>query len=187
MPQYNKITDIKTLLHLYSNGAVFTAIDTETTGLSSTTCRIIEIGAVKFSKNGILDKYNTLINPCCPVPKEAQAINNITDAMLIDCPIFEKIAPDFLSFTNNSILIAHNAGFDIKFINAELSRINFPSIKNNVVDTVKLSKNVFPNLPNHKLQTLANHFNFQVKNAHRAYDDAHVCMNLFITCLNGIH
>ncbi len=173
---------IKQILRLYEGGEIFTAFDTETTGLMNKTDRIIEIGAVKFSKDGVIDKFSTLINPQMPIPFASTKVNGITDQMVANEPIFADICDDFLDFIQGSILLAHNANFDIGFINAELLRINKNQLKKpNVpaVDTLKDSRKIYPELGKYNLQFLASEFNIYVENAHRALDDARVCMELF--------
>ena len=173
---------LKQLLRLYEGGGIFTAIDTETTGLMSKTDKIIEIGAVKFCKDGVIDKFSTLINPQMPIPYASTKVNGITNQMVCNCPTFFEIHHDFLDFIKDTVLVAHNANFDIGFINAELSRINKGELKKpNVpaVDTLKNSRKIYTEFTKFNLQFLANEFNISVENAHRALDDARVCMELF--------
>lgn len=170
---------------LFADGTVFTAFDTETTGLKPEYERLIEIGAIRFDKNGIIARYDILINPGKPIPPGASAINNITDDMVRNCPLIESVLPDFLTFVRDSVLVAHNAGFDLSFVNKELERSGFNPLKNNAADTVHLARSRFPQLPNHKLQSLAAYFGIDVRNAHRAEDDARVCMEVFLRCLNA--
>lgn len=177
---------IEQLLHSYLGGEVFTAFDTETTGLSSKYEKIIEIGAVKFDKNGIIDTYSVLINPEKVISSNITSITGITNQMVCNCPTFSEITPSFLNFINETKLVAHNAKFDISFVNAELEKTPYNNLRKsqcNAVDTVKVSQKVFPALPCYKLQELAKHFNIKVDAAHRAYDDARVCMELFLFCM----
>ncbi len=95
MQQNKNHKKVRELLRLYQDGAVFTAFDTETTGLSAHNDRLLEIGAVQFSKDGILATYSQLINPCRAIPYEASQINNITHDMVQDCPTEQDILPDF--------------------------------------------------------------------------------------------
>ena len=183
MQQNKIITDIKKLLDLYNEGSVFCAFDTETTGLNSSLDHVVEIGAVRFNKDGVIDTYNELINPCCVMPYQATIVNNITNEMLKDCPIINQVLPDFMKFIDGTILVAHNVGFDLKFVNKELSRCGLNTMKNYATDTLKLSKTIFPSLPSHKLQDLAVSFNIKALQAHRAQDDARVCMEVFLKCL----
>lgn len=177
---------VRELLRLYQGGAVFTAFDTETTGLSANNDRLLEIGAVQFSKKGVLDTFNQLINPCCPLSPAAMAVNNITPQMVKDCPSETQVLPGFLHFIGDSVLLAHNANFDLKFVNTALVRSGYQSLQNKTGDTVHLAKAAFPELPNHKLQTLAHHFGIHPGNAHRAQDDARVCMEVFLRCLQQV-
>ena len=177
---------IEQLLHSYLGGEVFTAFDTETTGLSSKYEKIIEIGAVKFDKNGIIDTYSVLINPEKVISSNITSITGITNQMVCNCPTFSEITPSFLNFINETKLVAHNAKFDISFVNAELEKTPYNNLRKsqcNAVDTVKVSQKVFPALTCYKLQELAKHFNIKVDAAHRAYDDARVCMELFLICM----
>lgn len=185
MQQNKFFNNTKELLQLYDQGASFVAFDTETTGLKADRAKLLEIGAVSFTKEGITGTFSRLINPCCPIPPEAEAVNHISQSMVQDAPMEEFVLPEFLSFTGNSILIAHNAGFDLSFINTALVRIGYSKLKNKTVDTLQLARCLYPQLPSHTLQFLASHFAFLVGNAHRALDDAIVCKDLFLQCIRG--
>lgn len=165
---------------------VFTVFDTETTGLDPKSNRVVEIGAIRFDSQGIRSRFNVLINPEIRMPQEVTKINGITDVMLKDQPVAKQVIPDFMHFIGDSVLIAHNAPFDINFINEELLRNGLTPIKNRVLDTIVFAKTVFPELPKYSLQTLAIQFGINAKNAHRAEDDARVCMELFLVCLDRL-
>lgn len=165
---------------------VFTAFDTETSGLEPKLNRVVEAGAIRFDALGISARFNALINPKIPMPAEVTRINGITDAMLMHEPDAAAILPDFVEFLGNTVLVAHNAPFDVAFINEELARIGRPPLANRVVDTRLLAKEAFPGLPNYKLQDLASRFGITAVDAHRAEDDARVCMELFLVCLEKI-
>jgi len=159
--------------------AAFIAFDTETTGLDPASGRIVEIGAVKFDRRGVIARYNVLINPEMPMPEEAGKVNGITDAMLKDKPLIADVFPDFFDFIGTGVLVAHNAPFDINYVNAELKRAGEPPLSNKVVDTRIFAKEVFPGLSSYALQDLAVQFGITALEAHRAEDDARVCMELF--------
>ena len=159
--------------------AAFIAFDTETTGLDPSSGRIVEIGAVKFDRRGVIARYNVLINPEMPMPEEAGKVNGITDAMLKDKPLIAAVLPDFFDFIGTGVLVAHNAPFDINYVNAELKRAGKPPLSNKVVDTRIFAKEVFPGLSSYALQDLAVQFGITALEAHRAEDDARVCMELF--------
>ena len=164
----------------------FTVFDTETTGLEPKTNRVVEAGAIRFDARGIISRFNVLINPGMPMPAEVTKINGITDAMLAKQPAAAVVIPDFLRFIGDSVLIAHNAQFDINFMNEELARLGKPPLGNKVIDTLLFAREVFPGLPNYKLQTLATKFGITAIDAHRAEDDARVCMELFLVCVKAL-
>ena len=176
---------VQKLIEEYKSGKIYTALDTETTGLSRYTDKVIEIGAVKFSKNGVIAEYNTLIYPEKSVPAQVVRIHGISDEMLVGKPIFSEIAPDFLDFIAGTRLVAHNAQFDIGFINMELTSAGLKELKNArfPVDTVFLSRKLFPELEKHSLQFLVKSLNIPSGTAHRATDDARACMILMQKCL----
>ncbi len=164
--------------------AVFTAFDTETTGLKPKEERIVEIGCVKFDRRGVIARYNVLINPEKHMPEEAGSVNGITDEMLAGKPKFAEVLPDFLDFTRNTVLVAHNASFDMEFINCELERCGRKALNNKVFDTIIFAREVFPGLQSYALQSLAVQFGVKAVNAHRAEDDARVCMEFFNIAVN---
>ncbi|MGP1575910.1 MAG: 3'-5' exonuclease [Treponema sp.] len=159
--------------------AVFTAIDTETTGLDPVTGRIVEIGAIKFDKYGIIARYNVLINPEMAMPADASTVNGITDDMLKTKPVISEIFPDFFTFIDKTILVAHNAPFDVNYINSELQRNGRKPLQNKTVDTRIFAKEIFRGLQSYALQDIAVQFGIVAIEAHRAEDDARVCMELF--------
>lgn len=190
---------------------IFTAFDLETTGLYPEKDAIVEIGAVKFDKRGPIGRYSVLIDPGFPMPLEAGRINGISDDMLKGKPCLDEVLTDFLLFIRGSILIAHNANFDVSFINAALKKrwndkgpadmaqqsllddieiketsaakpvctVPWPALPNKVADTLILAKELFPGRPNYKMQNLAASMGITALEAHRAEDDARVCMELF--------
>ena len=159
--------------------AVFVAFDTETTGLDPAVGRIVEIGAVKFDQRGPIARFNMLMNPEIPMPEDAGKVNGITDAMLKDKPLIADVFPDFFAFIGNAVLVAHNAPFDVNYVNAELKRAEKPLLTHKVVDTRIFAKEVFPGLSSYALQDLAVQFGITALEAHRAEDDARVCLELF--------
>ena len=177
------LNDYRRMNRLLQNGAVFCALDTETTGLKPAEERIIEIGAVKFDKNGELGRFSTLVNPRILIPHFCQELTGITNKMVFGQKEFKEIADDLLSFLDESIIIAHNAQFDLRFVNAELERINHDSLLNKAIDTLRFSRWAYPDNEHWTLQFLAEQLKIEVKTAHRAEDDARVCMELFLHCI----
>ena len=120
-------------------------LDTETTGLSFDTDKIIEIGIVELKDNILTQNYfHEYINPEKDISLSAQKVHGISNKFLIDKPIFSKIAQKFLDFIKDDIIIIHNAEFDLSFINKELQNCGFSRINNIVIDTIKLAKKEFP-------------------------------------------
>lgn len=149
-----------------------TVIDIETTGLDPQSDDIIEIAAVKIENGAITSKYQTLVKPEKAVPFYISQLTGITDDMLSSAPQIEHILEEFLAFIKNSALCAHNAPFDIGFINQKLILHNKWQLNNPIIDTLPLSRLLFPNLLNHQLETIAELFNIESKRHHRALDDA---------------
>jgi DNA polymerase-3 subunit epsilon len=176
------------LASAYRGKGVFIAFDLETTGLDPAQDEIAEIGAVKFDRRGLIGHFSTLINPGIPMPPEAGRVNGITDRMLAGKPSLDEVLPDFLRFIGEGILVAHNAPFDCGFINAGLQwrfdrgTAPFPQLPNPVVDTLIYARKRFPGQPNYKLGSLAAFLGIESGDAHRAEDDARVCMEIFIRC-----
>ncbi len=178
------IEDFRTLNRLLKEGSVFTVIDTETTGLHSASDHILEIGAVKFDKTGILDTYNQLINPEIKISETVIQLCHINDEMVKDCPVIKDVLPEFISFLDKSIIIAHNATFDINFINEELNRCKKKPLSNPIIDTLALTRWAYPKLGKYNQPFLAAAFNIEIKNAHRAEDDARVCREIFLRAIS---
>ncbi|HZK09813.1 MAG TPA: PolC-type DNA polymerase III, partial [Clostridia bacterium] len=146
-------------------------IDFETTGLNTKTDKIIEIGAVKLDGDKIVETFSELINPHISLPSKITKITGITDAMLNGKPSIEQVMPDFLKFVGNCPIAAHNASFDMGMLESELER---QSITLDVaqIDTLALSRKLYPMLKSHRLKSLCRHLNVSLQNAHRAFDDA---------------
>ncbi len=163
----------------------FVVFDIETTGLSAATNKITEIGAV-ITKNGeILAKFNSFVNPGVPIPENIVELTGITDEMVADAPPVEKVLVDFFDFIGDRMLVAHNAAFDTGFIRqaAETAGMKF---ENPYLDTVAMSRYMNPDLRNHKLDTLAKHYQLGDFNHHRASDDAEMLAAIFTCMINRL-
>ena len=159
---------------------VFVAFDTETTGFSPKNDRLVEIGAVKFRGNGeILAITNWLVNPGMPVPFYATEVNGITTEMVTNAPVFAAVWPEFAAFCKDSILLAHNATFDIGFLRAELGRVGIASPALPIVDTLPLFRCWFPQAKNHSLESLSVYLGVQGETHHRADADSLHLINIF--------
>ncbi len=179
-----KLTDMRKLRRLYADGAVFTAFDTETTGVSPANSRIIEMGAVKFTKDGIISKWSQLFDPDQILSPFIIGLTHITQEMVDAADPISKHLPDFCNFIKDTTLVAHNAQFDLNFLNAECENCGLPITKNNSIDTLLLSRRVFPEAERHKLDFLADYLGINKGSSHRAFDDAVTCMELFHKIMN---
>ena len=157
----------------------FVVFDIETTGLSPTNCKITEIGAVKIKCGEIIERYNTFVNPECPIPAEIVELTSITDEMVKDADTIDKVLPEFLQFVGGRLLMAHNAEFDISFIRAAASELQIP-FEIPYLDTLALSRFLNKDMKSHKLDVLAKHYKLEEFHHHRACDDAETLAKIFI-------
>ena len=159
----------------------FVVFDTETTGSKPPAARMTEIGLFKVRGNEIVDKFETLLNSTATIPPNIVELTGITNEMKARAPKFAEIAPALLDFIGDAVLVAHNANFDITFLNFELGRV-FPKrkIKNHHLCTVRLSRKLLPNIENHRLHTIAAHYGITIHNRHRAAGDALATAQIFV-------
>jgi DNA polymerase III epsilon subunit family exonuclease len=165
----------------------FVAFDTETTGLSPVAAKLIELCGVKFSlKDGVIDTFATLIDPQDDIPPEATAVHGITDDMVDGQPSCREAVTGFFEWlgTDSTVLAAHNAPFDIGFLDTAISRLRLPVPSIPVLDTLNLSRRLLPEAPNHRLQTLAEFLQLESGGYHRALADSHHVRNLLVKLLS---
>ncbi|MFZ5989840.1 MAG: PolC-type DNA polymerase III [Bacillota bacterium] len=160
----------------------FVVFDIETTGLDPDKDRITEIGAVKIREGRVVETFSSFVNPQMPIPDFIVKLTGITDDMVENAPTIEPVLLDFLEFIKDDALVAHNASFDMGFIRHN-ARLIGKKIHNPVIDTLELSRRMFPELGKHKLNVVAKHLNVKLENHHRALDDAKACGDIFIKCL----
>ncbi len=132
----------------------FTVFDVETTGLSPCRDRMVELAAVRIDRDSSRREFHTLLHPGRPIPPGATRIHHITDAMVADAPHFPRVGLAFLEFIRDSTLVAHNARFDLGFLQESLNRGGLPLWQGKTMDTLLLSRRVYPDLPSRKLQDL---------------------------------
>lgn len=157
----------------------FVIFDLETTGFSSHRDCIIEIGAVKVCGGKEIDTFSEFVNPKRPIPFEIENLTSINDSMVQDAPTITEILPKFLEFCGDAVMVAHNAEFDIGFIEANCERLGIKT-DFTVVDTVELAHILLPELGRFKLDTVAKHLKINLKNHHRAVDDAGATAKIFL-------
>ena len=160
----------------------FVVFDLETTGFSPEQNRIIEIGAVKVEHGRITDRFSTFVNPEVPIPFRIEELTSINDNMVLDAPVIEKVLPEFMEFCEGCIMVAHNASFDMSFIDANCARQGIVCDKT-VVDTVAMARVLLPNLNRFKLDTVAKALGISLDHHHRAVDDAACTAEIFVKFL----
>ncbi|MWC26528.1 PolC-type DNA polymerase III [Paenibacillus sp. MMS18-CY102] len=150
----------------------YVVFDIETTGLSIINCKIIELAGVKMRGGQEIGRFSTFINPHEKIPYHIQQLTNITDEMVADAPELEPKLREFISFIGDCVLVAHNARFDIGFLQANCKAIGLPEIMNPVLDTLELARFLHPTMKNHRLNTLSARYKINLENHHRAIDDS---------------
>ena len=143
----------------------YVVFDTETTGFTPFVDQMIEIGAVKIKNGVVTDRFDELINPNRKLPDKIVELTNITDEMLEDKDTEENVTKKFIAWVKDAPMVAHNAKFDIGFIEAAYSKYNLGEFTNTVVDTMSMARMLYPNWKNHKLSTL-------VKNLEVPWDES---------------
>lgn len=164
-------------------------LDTETTGLDPLQGhRLVEIGAVELFNHIPTGKtYHSFINPQRDVPREAEAVHGLSDAFLKDKPVFSKIADEFLEFIGDTVLIIHNASFDVGFLNAELGFIKRPPILyERIIDTLVLAKKRHPMGPN-SLDALCKRYGIDIakRTKHGALLDSELLASVYLELIGG--
>lgn len=163
-------------------------LDVETTGLQPKRDRIIEIFMLSINKNGLVDEYETLINPERPLPSKIIELTGITDNKLQDAPTEREVASEIRDFIGLGTPVAHNLPFDRGFLNAMFLRNNLLDLGMVGVDTLPMSRRLFPKLciypeggGSHRLSNLMYHFGLQeaYANSHRAKDDVMLLVEIF--------
>lgn len=163
-------------------------VDCETTGLwPRRGHRVIEIGAVAVVEGRVTGEFETLIDAGVPVPPEVQAIHGITDEMLAGQPRPEEALPRFAAFISDSVLVAHNAPFDIRFLRHEFARVGL-GLPNDHLCTLELSRRLLPHLADHSLETVYLHLFPEaelLRQTHRALDDARLTARIWLKLIGG--
>ncbi|HEU4836680.1 MAG TPA: exonuclease domain-containing protein [Pyrinomonadaceae bacterium] len=162
----------------------FVVVDVEATGAKTPPNRLIELGAYRIRGGRIVDKFHSLVNPEIPIPRFVASLTGISNEMVKDAPLFADVAPKWLDFVSDSVLVAHNAPFDTSFLNHEISRV-YPGhrMMNPHLCTVRISRRALPDISNHRLETIANHFSIPIASRHRAGSDALATAEIFLLLL----
>jgi DNA polymerase-3 subunit epsilon len=162
-------------------------LDFETSGLSPRRGdRAIEIGAVRIEDNRIVERFQSLINPGMRVSPFIQDLTGITNTMLAAAPDGEEVMAGFADFIGDFPLVAHNAPFDGKFLDAELARIG-RTRSNELVCTLKVARRIYPHISSHKLEALVNYKNIAASGVfHRALADAEMTADLWMVMMEDM-
>ena len=156
----------------------FVVFDIETTGFSSVTNHIIEIGAVKVENGKIVDRFSTYVNPQEPIPYRITKLTTITDADVMDAPTINQVLPEFFAFCEGCVLVAHNASFDTGFIKENARKLELPYAYTHV-DTLAMARVLLPQLAKFTLDHVAKTVGVSLENHHRAVDDAEATAEIF--------
>ncbi len=167
----------KSRFSLNRNYDPFVVFDLETTGFGSG-ARITEIGAVRMECGEVTGTFASLVDPGIPIPYPVQQLTGITDRMVASAPRIEELLPSFLDFVGDLPLLAHNAPFDIGFLDRECDKLGL-SLSMPLVDTLRLARRVWPKLPSYKLSFLTDYFCISQDHAHRAWCDAEATGKLY--------
>jgi len=159
---------------------IFVCIDCESTGLEPEKDRIIEIAVARFTFSQILQTYESLINPECPIPETSQEIHKISAEMIEGKPKIKEVLPQVLQMINGHIIVGHGIGFDITLIAAEAKRNQIPTTiqQQRYLDTLRMAR-LYGESPVNSLQRLREHFNIEPEGAHRAMSDVIVNIEVF--------
>ena len=156
----------------------YCVLDLETTGFSPKTEKITEIGIMKIKNGEVIDKFSCFVNPEKSIPQRVVEVTNITDDMVKDADTIDKVFPKMLDFLGDSVIVAHNASFDVGFLkyNAKILGYEFDYT---YIDTLALSRKIFPELKKHKLGKIAEYLKIKVEVAHRALDDVDTTVKVY--------
>lgn len=164
----------------------FVALDLETTGARPGLSKITEIGAVRIEGFQEVRRFSTLVNPLRPIPPIITQITGITQEMVAEAPRIEEVIPELLEFLEGAIVVAHNASFDVGFLNYELRRLKGRRLGDGAIDTLPLARALAPGLPNYRLHTVAEALGAPVTACHRALADAQAAGYVFVTLVGRL-
>ena len=156
----------------------YCVLDLETTGFSFRTEKITEIGIMKVKNGEVIDEFECFVNPEKPIPQRVVEVTHITDDMVKDAETIDKVLPKVLDFIGDSVIVAHNADFDVGFLKYNAKQLGL-SLENTYLDTLRLAKELFPDYKKYKLGVIAENLGIEVLVAHRALDDVDTTVKVF--------
>lgn len=157
----------------------FMAIDLETTGTLPYVDRIVEVAAVHFKGNKVVNKFQTLVRPGIEISEEVSKINGITNKMVEDQPEIQNVLEPFARFCSSYPMVAHNASFDFQFLRSVIEKYKTKAPEGVLLDSYALAKKVLPNVNNYRLGTLVQYLKIKHSTLHRAVEDAICCGRVF--------
>ena len=160
-------------------------LDIETTGLSPINDKITEIGAAKMKNGKLVEAFECFVNPEISIPLNITQLTGITDEMVKNAETIDQVLPKFLEFVGNATIVAHNADFDMGFIKYNVHKLGL-KLQNKYIDTLAISRRIFPEFEKHKLGIIAENLGIEVDNAHRALDDVRTLAQIFKIMLNKL-
>jgi DNA polymerase-3 subunit epsilon len=164
----------------------FVVTDVETTGLSPSAGGITEIAMIKVRNGLIFDEFISLVDPLIPIPYDITRLTGIDDEMVSGAPTAAEIAPLISEFLGDGVFTAHNAPFDLSFVNSTLAKGSLGLINNPVLCTVKLARRLLPRLQSKSLGPVAHHLGIRNSQRHRAAGDAFTTAEVLIRFLNRL-
>ena len=169
--------------HTLLEDATYIVFDVETTGLSATYDKIIELAAVKMYKGNVIDKFERFVNPHHALSATTIELTGITDDMVRNAPEIEQVIQDFYEFIGEGIIVAHNATFDMGFLYEGYRRSGIDYFTHPVIDTLELARFLHPEFKTHRLGSLTKKFNIELTQAHRAIFDCEATAYLLLHLL----
>ncbi len=161
----------------------FVIFDVETTGLSAVYDTIIELAAVKVKDGEVIDRFESFANPHHRLSATTINLTGITDDMVQNAPEIGEVIENFHDWAEDAVLVAHNASFDMGFLNVGYKKIGLEKAKNPVIDTLELGRFLYPEMKNHRLNTLTKKFDIELTQHHRAIYDAEATGYLLLKML----
>lgn len=164
----------------------YVVVDTETTGGSpGRGHRVTEIAAIRVDRRGrLLDEFRTLVNPMRRIPGTVSRLTNITHQMVEGAPLFVEVAPRVQQILAGAVFVAHNAPFDLRFIQWELRRGDFGAPKGRVLCTARLARKMVPEMRSRSLDALIHRYGIPCEQRHRAYPDARATVDVLTRLLD---
>lgn len=158
----------------------YTVVDIETTGMNWKFCNILEVSSLKIRNKKIVDEFSELINPHEPIPYFIRNLTGITNEMVCNGSELEDVLIRFKDFLKDDIIVGHNVNFDVDFLYDNFIKVLNEPMKNNFVDTLRISRKLLPELEHHKLDNLTDYYNIKARDKHRALNDCILTNEVYI-------